>query len=221
MFINPCEPEKDFIKRIVAVGGDTVEMRCNVPYVNGVAVKQELLESRDECSYQDSDDERACSRYRETLGDITYEPLYSPDRPAEDRRRQLGSKNMRYHLAAPLRDFPDLRGNAPPPVPSCHADSNRTVEESTATLGTIEDSIPERSTYADLGICAPRTRYRVPEDHVFVMGDNRDNSHDSRIWGSVPVENIKGKALVIWFSKRASSGWYDGVNWDRMGKMVY
>lgn len=123
VFRAPQEPDTDFIKRIVAVGGDTVEMHDGLLYVNGEAV----------------------------------------DEP-------YASYNSRYGSA---RDF---------------------------------------------------ERREIPEGHYFALGDNRDNSRDSRYWGTVPHDLVKGQAVVVYWSFEAdrSRHYTTGVG-DRLlqiGQMV-
>jgi signal peptidase I len=44
------------------------------------------------------------------------------------------------------------------------------------------------------------TAVDIPNDHIFVLGDNRDNSNDSRFWGTLPIKNITGKVTLIWYA---------------------
>jgi signal peptidase I len=140
VFIYPKEPDKDFIKRIVAIPGDTVEIRDNQLYINDKPVPREHASG--DCEYMDYEEvsgrweERHCDRFRETLDGTTFTTIFDRNSPTHSWR----------------------------PV-------------------------------------------TVPPDSVFVMGDNRDNSHDSRFWGFVPYDLIKGKAMVIWWSSGEPEGW--------------
>jgi signal peptidase I len=149
VFIYPKEPDKDFIKRIVAVEGDTVEVRDNQVFINGAGVPRVHVDG--DCRYEDYVEdtqrweERRCEAWNETVPEAQYTTVYD--------------KNGGVHSTRPVT---------------------------------------------------------VPKDSVFVMGDNRDNSHDSRFWGFVPFDLIKGKAMIIWWSH----GEPEGVRVNRLFHLV-
>ncbi len=66
---------------------------------------------------------------------------------------------------------------------------------------------------------------RVPMDKYFVLGDNRDNSEDSRYWGFVDVSAVKGRPLVVYFSyergTRDALPWLTDIRWSRLGSLIH
>lgn len=130
VFEYPLDPEKDYIKRVIGVPGDTIEVKDKRVILNGEPLETNPVTDK------------------AILEDLT--PKYSPDRMSLYRETINGVK----HYVAYMNDRhpPDME-----PV-------------------------------------------KVPEDSFFVMGDNRDDSQDSRYWGFVPREKILGKAGFIWFS---------------------
>jgi len=56
---------------------------------------------------------------------------------------------------------------------------------------------------------------KVPEGFLFAVGDNRDHSYDSRGWGWVPMESLKGRAMFIWFSM-----WESRIRYERIGTLI-
>ncbi len=208
VFRYPCDERIVYVKRVVAIGGDTVEVRCNVLYVNGKAVPSTLIEDGKQCEYTDVADAnapdgkrliRSCSRYRETLGDHTYDLFHDPERPARDARRDtLASGDM--------RDFPQPGS---PFAPSCRHNElfDAPVNGASQPAGTLVVTKP------DAKACEPQLHYVVPAGGLFVMGDNRNNAVDSRVWGAVSTDAVIGRVMGIWFNEPPGGE----PGWNRAG----
>ncbi len=158
VFKLPRDNETDYIKRVIGLPGDEVQMVHGVLHINGNAVDKAKVD--DYVEELPSGRERHFTRYKETLPNgITY----------------------------PVLDL-----------------VNEGVGDNTEV-------------------------YKVPEGHFFMMGDNRDNSTDSRFLsevGFVPFENLVGKAQVIFFSIDDDASfwevwrWPSDVRWNRIFKVV-
>ena len=62
----------------------------------------------------------------------------------------------------------------------------------------------------------------VPKDSLFVLGDNRDNSQDSRFWGFVHLDAVKGRAFIIYFSwNRAAQDLLAKIRWSRLAMLIH
>jgi signal peptidase I len=172
-FRYPCDRDVDHIKRVVAIAGDSVEVRCGVVYINRGALARALVEDDGTCRYDRDGELRSqpCRRYAETLGGRDHDVLQLP---------------------ASVHDFPDLtRGNL---LPGCRANDAR---------GKLVETGPETADG-----CAPRRAFVVPDGEVFVMGDNRDDSNDSRHHGSVPLDDVIGRVVGVWYPLSRAGGVY-------------
>jgi signal peptidase I len=136
VFKYPEQPDRDFIKRVIALPGETIELRNKKVYIDGM-------------------------------------PLDEPY----------------VHFIFP----PDNNENGTPGLPDFDV---------TRSYGPVT----------------------VPAQRYFMMGDNRDNSQDSRYWGFLPAEYVKGKALFVYFSFGEDSpggGLFSSVRWKRILHQIH
>ncbi|WP_342641904.1 signal peptidase I [Rhodoligotrophos ferricapiens] len=159
VFKLPTDNETDYIKRVIGLPGDHIQVQSGVLYINGEPVKRELA------------------------GDVMQPDAYGTERPVRRYKETLPNGVSYFTL--------DLYDNSP-------GDNTR--------------------------------EYVVPPGHYFMMGDNRDNSTDSRFLGQVgyvPFENFVGKAEIIFFSHEPDASllavwdWPWVIRWDRFFTLLH
>ena len=162
VFIPPHEDDRNFIKRIVAIEGDTVHTEGDTLYVNGKAV--------DDSAY---------------------------------------TKHAAGHFFR-RGDFPPFR------KPEKYMDANEIYEDYILTDNQFKRKFPNGKPFT------------VPKGHVFAMGDNRDHSSDSRTWGPVDINEIKGQAFMVYwsFDDRPAKIWevwkiIGNIRFKRIGKLIH
>ena len=173
VFKLPSNNRTDYIKRIVGLPGDRIQVREGVLYVND----QEILRTEIDDFIDDGPAGRVACRSFGQGNDTSY-------------------AIKRYEESIPsFADAGDM-----------------------ATY-TVLDECPDGS-----GDFDNTEVFTVPEDHVFAMGDNRDNSLDSRAKvGYVPIENLVGRAEIIFFSTNGSARLWEIWKWPitiRYGRLL-
>jgi len=117
-------------------------------------------------------------------------------------------------------------------IKRCIAVGGQTVEirDKEVFVDGVKFELPKDAKFIDSQVLprqyGPRDNLQpqtVPKGHMFVMGDNRDNSNDSRFWGYVPYENVIGKAIIIWWSWNHDAPMYDllhRIRWSRYFRLI-
>ncbi len=143
VFRQPPTNRDDFIKRLVGVSGDRIQMIGGVLHINGKAVDKRRIED-----------------------------FVVTDRRGRTRR-----------IAQYMETLPN--------------GISYVVRESLGDHGPVDNT----------------REFVVPAGQYFAMGDNRDDSNDSRVWGFVPAENLVGRAEILFFSTDGSAGWLQPWRW--------
>nr|WP_246128540.1 signal peptidase I [Pleionea sediminis] len=199
VFRAPHEPEKDYIKRLIALPGDTVFYNQKhelfiIPNCDTDSARENANNAGLQCGVKNLIHRRLVSDdgfentdvYEETIGTVTHQIL-------------VHEKDIQY---GQYRYIPGWRASY---------EANKRVYP----------NLTERKFHADRGSFHYdwAKGVKVPQANYFVLGDNRTGSSDSRFWGFVPEKRMVGKAEAIWM--HLEFGFEDKKNPDKGGIMSY
>ena len=237
---RPTDRRENYVKRCVGLPGQTLQIRNNVIYLDG---KPNPQPANVQFAYEVTFKQDMPVELKKELG-ITDEDLYTM------RNGQTVWMPLTNAVKNELAHHPELVSSIKPAAPTADwlYPQNMQKNWTTANYGPLW--IPKKGaklhlTLQNLPIYERPIRvyegndlqvrggkiyingkvandYTFKLDYYWMMGDNRDNSADSRFWGFVPEDHIVGKPLFVWLSLDPDYGWFDGhVRWNRIFKRVW
>ncbi len=237
---RPIDLKTYLVKRCVAVAGDVLEIRDKKIFINGEAtINPEglkysyLVEAKDQLS------NRTLSKWGLGKDDIMFLGNNSKSKPVyrmlltSDQLDEIKAESFILSVEEPASNgsgtplFPSLMNNTwtdknygPLKIPA----KGMTIAVNDSTLNIYGEIISNYEGHNEVSIREGQLvidgkdvpAYVFQQDYYFMMGDNRDNSLDSRFWGFVPEDHILGKPLFIWLSIDANGDLFHKVRWDRL-----
>ena len=246
--VRPMDKEDHYVKRCVAVAGDTLSVRDGLVWIDGE--RQEVYPGVQLTYKVVTNGQKINTRTVEKLGLNTSELLYDPNLPGypampltasmlEEIKGYSAVERVEPNLDVFPPDFPDsylsifpftedskwTRDNFGPLwIPAKGA----TVELSVSNLPLYERIITSYEGH-DLKVAGDGSifidgekvsSYTFGQDYYFMMGDNRHNSLDSRYWGFVPEDHVVGKPSIVWLSTDSGRKFPNSIRWRRFLKFV-
>jgi signal peptidase I len=236
---RPIDKRDNYIKRCVAVADDSLEVRQGQLYINGEkAQNPEKIQYRYSVTTTDAaplhretlinwginEDEIDLNQRRGGL--VSFYNLTEEQAEkikslssVSDVVKQISAPGMIENTNIFPHDFENFKWNIDNFGPIWIPKAGTTVEISPENIALYRRIITVYEGHTlevrDGKILIDNeaaTEYTFKQDYYFMMGDNRHNSEDSRVWGFVPEDHIVGKPLFIWFSRKAGVG----IRWNRI-----
>ena len=238
-FKHPVDLKTNYIKRCVGLPGDTLEVRDGQVYVNRKALvnppdmqfryyvmTNEVLNDRIFKKNNITEVDRVHGGYFVMTNQKTADELKSYSFISDVKQMKMTRDQVRQDIYPQSPRFPwneDFFG--PLVIPS----KGMEIDINDSTLALYREEIESYEHNKDVNIDSGQLfingqkilKYAFHQNYYFMMGDNRDNSEDSRFWGFVPEDHVVGKALFIWLSIDKNENLIHKIRWKRLFSLIH